>query len=197
MTTKPPSSEAPSSEAPSAHELATRPLSPDSMHWTELLNDGTHVLIRPIGKADADLERNFIRRMSPQSRRLRFLGQIGEPSAEMIRRFTDIDYEHDMALVALVHRDGAKQEIGVARYGIGDDGSCECAVTVSDEWQHRGLATVLMKHLIAIARERGIREMVSIDLAENGAMRDLAAGLGFKCHPDPDDAMQVIYRLKC
>ncbi|MBN8739030.1 MAG: GNAT family N-acetyltransferase [Xanthomonadaceae bacterium] len=190
MTTKPPLSEAPSAQA-----LATRPLSPDTLHWVELLSDGTHVLIRPIGKADAELERNFIRRLSPQSRRMRFLGQIGEPSPEMIRRFTDIDYEHDMALVALVHRDGAKQEIGVARYGIAADGSCECAVTVSDEWQHRGLATVLMKHLIAIARERGIREMVSIDLAENGAMRDLAAGLGFACRPDPDDAMQVIYRL--
>ncbi|WP_257388529.1 GNAT family N-acetyltransferase [Tahibacter caeni] len=190
MTTKPPSSEVPAPQA-----LAPRPLSPESPHWVEVLSDGTHVLIRPIGKADAGLERDFIRRLSPQSRRLRFLGQIGEPSAELIRRLTDIDYEHDMALVALLHRDGAKQEVGVARYGVSADGSCECAVTVSDEWQNRGLATVLMTHLIAIARDRGIREMVSIDLAENGAMRDLAAGLGFRREPDPDDAMQVIHRL--
>jgi len=193
MTTKPTQP-----EADAVHAMVPRPLSPESPHWTELLSDGTHVLIRPIGKADAALERDFIRRLSPQSRRFRFLGQISEPSAEMIRRFTDIDYEHDVGLVALLHREGAKREIGVARYGVSPDGSsCECAVTVADEWQHRGLATLLMTHLIAIARDRGIREMVSIDLADNSAMRDLAVGLGFQRQPDPNDPMQVIYRLKC
>src|SRR5262249_28294387 len=113
---------------------------PATLKWADTLADGTHVIIRPIAPKDARIEREFIERLSPESRRLRFLGQIGAPSDEMVRRFVDIDYDRDMAFVALVHRDNRTQEIGVSRYARGSNGlSCECAVTVSDEWRHRGL----------------------------------------------------------
>lgn len=168
----------------------------DAPHWTETLADGTHVIIRPIRKEDAALERAFIRRLSPESRRLRFLGQINEASDELVRSLTDIDYRRDVAFVALVHRDGEKREIGVARYGTNEDGTvCECAVTVADEWRSRGLGVALMRHLIDVARLRGIRSMFSIDEADNAGMRDLAKFLGFKRARDPDDATQVIHTL--
>ena len=168
----------------------------DAPHWTETLSDGTHVLIRPIHKEDAALERAFIRRLSPESRRLRFLGQINEASDELVRSLTDIDYRRDVAFVALVHRDGEKREIGVARYGTNKEGTvCECAVAVADEWRSRGLGVLLMRHLIGVARSRGIRSMFSIDEADNGAMRDLAKFLGFRRARDPDDATQVIHTL--
>lgn len=170
--------------------------SADHPHWTETLRDGTHVLIRPIHAADAALEKHFIERLSPASRRYRFLGAIGEPSDELLRRLTDIDYRRDAAFVALVHRDGEKREIGVSRFSLGADGkSCECAVAVADEWQHRGLGVVLMRHLIEVARARGIRSMVSYDAADNAAMRELAGFLGFRRTPDPDDPRQVVHTL--
>lgn len=168
----------------------------DNPHWTETLRDGTHVLIRPIHAADASLEKAFIERLSPASRRYRFLGAIGEPSDELIRRLTRIDYRRDAAFVALVHRDGEKREIGVARFSLSADGqSCECAVTVADEWQHKGLGVVLMRHLIEVARARGIRSMVSYDAADNAPMRELAAFLGFRRTTDPDDPRQVVHTL--
>jgi GNAT superfamily N-acetyltransferase len=168
----------------------------DAPHWTEKLADGTHVIIRPIRKEDAALERAFIRRLSPESRRLRFLGQMNEASDELVRALTDIDYRRDVAFVALVHRDGEKREIGVARYGTNKDGTvCECAVTVADEWRKRGLGVALMRHLIDVARARGIRSMFSIDEADNAGMRDLARFLGFRRARDPDDATQVIHTL--
>ncbi len=124
-------------------------------HWHETLRDGTRVLIRPIGKEDAGIERAFIERLSPESKEYRFLGQIN-PSDDMIRRLTDIDYRRDMAFVALRHEAGEKREIGVSRFCISDDGaSCECAVAVSDKWQGRGLGHLLMRHLIEVARQRG------------------------------------------
>jgi len=172
------------------------PLAEQALHWTEQLSDGTHVIIRPIRKSDAPLEREFISRLSPEARRMRFLGQIGAPSDELIRRMTDLDYTRDMAFVAIVHRDGKKQEIGVSRYSMSADGKfCECAVTVSDEWRHRGLATLLMRHLIDVAKARGVRTMVSFDAVENLEMRQLAGALGFERQPDPDDRMMVIHRL--
>lgn len=175
--------------------VATAP-SRDNPHWSATLKDGTRVLIRPIHKEDAAIERAFIKRLSPESRRLRFLGQISEPSEALIRSLTDIDYRRDMAFVALVHRDGEKREIGVARYSTSVDGkNCECAVTVGDEWRQRGLGTLLMQRLIEVARSRGVRSMMSIDEADNTGMRDLARFLGFRRKRDPDDPTLVIHTL--
>jgi len=169
----------------------------DDPHWTATLADGTRILIRPIHKEDAALERAFLKRLSPESRRLRFLGQMSEPSDELIHNLTDIDYRRDMAFVALVHREGEKREIGVARYSTSaDGGTCECAVTVSDDWRNRGLGTLLMRHLIDVARSRGVRSMMSIDEADNTGMRDLAKFFGFRRKSDPDDRSLVIHTLK-
>ena len=66
-------------------------------HWIEKLTDGTPVTIRPIRKDDAELEREFIKRLSPASRRMRFLGQMNEPGDELIRSLTDIDYVRNTA----------------------------------------------------------------------------------------------------
>jgi len=169
----------------------------EGQHWQDTLLDGTHVLIRPIEKSDTELERDFITHLSPGTRRMRILGQMNEPSDDLLHCLTDVDYEHDMAFIALVHRDGETQEIGVSRFGTSIDGrSCECAVTVSDAWRHRGLATVLMRHLVDYARARGIRKMVSFDSAQNVEMRELAQFLGFERKPDPRDATMVVHTLK-
>lgn len=184
------------SAAPAARVAARVTKVPAKPHWTERLSDGTHVIVRTIEKRDAGLEREFIERLSPEARRTRFFGGIGSPSDDLIRRLTDIDYRHDMAFIALVHRDGKTLEVGVSRYSLSADGKfCECAVTVSDEWRHRGLATLLMRHLIDTARARGIRKMVSYDLATNVDMRQLADSLGFVRQADPADATLVIHSL--
>ena len=166
------------------------------LQWTETLADGTHVLVRPLRKTDAELERAFIKRLSPESRRMRFLGQMSEPSDELVRSLTEIHPKRDMAFIALVHREGEKREIGISRYQTSPDGRiCECAVTVSDEWQKKGLGTLLMRHLIDVARSRGIRKMVSLDSADNLQMRDLARFLGFSRQVDPQDPTAVIHIL--
>lgn len=182
--------------AKSAGALIVAPPSANAPQWMNRLRDGTHVLIRPIRKTDAALERAFIERLSDESRRFRFLGYMKSPSAEMVKRLTDIDYRREMAFVALIHDAGEKKEIGVSRYSVGADGkSCECAVAVADDWQGRGLGALLMRHLIDVAREQGIKQMMSIDASENTQMRDLASYLGFQRKPDPGDPHQVIYSL--
>jgi GNAT superfamily N-acetyltransferase len=176
-----------------SHE--TVPGSDPAMHWHEKLRDGTQILIRPIRKDDGGLEREFIERLSPESREYRFLGQV-KVSDDMVRRMTDIDYERDMAFIALRHDAGEKREIGVGRFCIAKDGeSCECAVAVSDEMQHKGLGTLLMGHLIEVARQRGIKRMVSVDMAGNVAMRDLAKSLGFDRKVEDDYSSEVIHTL--
>lgn len=171
-------------------------LGPDTPRWTETLRDQTRILIRPVTRRDSAEERAFIESLSPQSSRFRFLGQVRHPSEELITRLTDIDYEHDVAFAAVVPEDAREKFLGVGRYCANRGGqSCECAVAVRDDWHNRGLGTTLMRHLIEVARARGIRYMYSIDSAENTEMADLARFLGFTRVIDPDNPSQVIHSL--
>ena len=92
--------------------------------------------------------------------------------------------------------DSRERMVGVARYSTDDSSQhCECTVTVDEEWQGKGLGTVLMRHLIEVASIRGIRRMTSTASAENVQMHDLAAHLGFQARVDPQDPSRVIYAL--
>lgn len=165
-------------------------------HWIESLRDGTRVLVRPLRESDRALEQEFIRRLSPTARRYRFLGDFKEPGKELMDQLMHVDYVHDMAFVALAHDDGHLREVGISRYAASQDGKqCECAVTVADDWCHRGLAVLLMRHLIATARKHKFARMFSIDDATNEPMRELASFLGFQCETNPDDPRTVIHSL--
>lgn len=164
--------------------------------WSEILHDHSQVVIRPINKLDHDAERDFLQGLSSQTRHFRFLGQVACPSERMIEQFTDIDPNREVAFVAVIPQDSRERIVGVSRYsGDGEGKTAECAVTVSDEWQNKGLGTLLMKHLIDVARERGVRSLTSIDSVENIHMKELARHLGFQVRIDPDDAAQVIHEL--
>lgn len=172
-------------------------LGPDYPRWTETLHDGTRVLIRPVTKQDAGEERAFIEALSQRSRRFRFLGQVAQPSSRLVALLTDIDYRQDIAFAAILPHGTTETFLGVSRYSASPDGtSCECAVTVLDDWHHKGLGTALMTHLIEVAKARGIRYMFSIDAIANTDMADLAKHLGFVRHVDPDDCTQMIHSLR-
>lgn len=186
-----------SKQAPTIQMRGSKPLPALSGdHWIESLNDGTRVLVRPLRPEDREFEAEFIERLSPETRRFRFLCDFKEPSKSLLDELMKLDYSHEMAFVALVHDDGHLREIGVSRYATGDGGQqCECAVTVADEWRHRGLASLLMHHLIDVARKNGLRKMFAIEDPANEAMRELAGRLGFRCGAEPDDPRLVRYTL--
>ncbi|RWU17143.1 GNAT family N-acetyltransferase [Pseudomonas alkylphenolica] len=166
-------------------------------HWIEPLDDGGHVLIRPLRAEDRAREKAFIMRLSPESRHFRFLCQIKEPSEAMLDQLMDIDHHDNMAYVALAHVDGELREVGISRYAACDQaGECECAVTVDDQWKRRGLGALLLGHLIDKARANGFKAMHSVDSATNAEMQDLARDFGFSTVRDPNNACQVIHRLQ-
>jgi GNAT superfamily N-acetyltransferase len=169
---------------------------PVSQAVAATLRDGSRVTIRPIEPQDIERERKFIESLSPEARRYRFGFTMRSPSAALLKLLTDIDPERDAALIAVVGVEAQQRQVGVARYSTTSAGKAEVAVTVSDDWQNKGLATALMQHLVDLARRQGIELLYSSDAASNEPMRKLAAFLGFGHEPDPDDAKQVIYTLR-
>jgi acetyltransferase len=137
------------------------------------------VLIRPIRPEDAAIEAAFVEGLSDRSRHLRFFSQARSLSPAMLARFTQVDYERELALIVLP-AEAPSPMIGVARYSPNPDGeSCEFAVTVADAWHGRGVGTLLMSRLIEAAKAAGYRRMTGSVLAANGGMLQLARELGF------------------
>jgi acetyltransferase len=111
----------------------------------------------------------------------------------MLVRFTQIDYDREMALLACVSRDGCETEVGVARYVTNPDGrTCEFAVVTADAWQGKGIASRVMTELMRVARERGLATMEGEVLAVNTRMFDLVRGLGFVVRAGDDPAVHVV-----
>jgi acetyltransferase len=155
--------------------------------WTA--PDGQRIVVRPIRPEDAEIERQFVKQLSPAAKYLRFMGTLRELSPQMLARFTLIDYDREMALIAVAVKDGREEEIGVTRYITNPDGSsCEFAIVVDDESQKHGLGRHLMTQLIEIARSRGLATMTGDILAANEGMLALAASLGFEIGEVPGEA---------
>jgi GNAT superfamily N-acetyltransferase len=144
------------------------------------LRDGTRVRIRPIVPQDKVNLTDGFRRLSPQSRYRRFLAPIDELTPEMLRQLTEIDYVDHFAYVAFVLDDGEELPAGVARYvRIPDDPEvAEAAVTVVDDLHRRGLGSVLLEALGAVALANGIRRFRAYALDTNQPLRDLAEHVG-------------------
>lgn len=165
---------------------------PADLVRTRYLFDGSPVMIRPIRAADATLEQDFVKHLSPDSRYKRFMSTLKELAPGKLKYLTEIDYQRHLALVAIVQRDGQDLEIGVARYVANPTGnSCEFAVAIDDAWQGSGVAGILMLTLIDAAKARGMTSMEGFILAGNDKMLKFARQLGFTLHRDVDDPGMV------
>ena len=161
------------------------------MRWQ--LADGTDIMIRPIRPEDAEIEQAFVRDLSPKAKYFRFMQALRELTPEMLVRFTQIDYDREMAFIAVLEQDGKELEVGVARYATNPDGeSCEFALVVDDEWQHRGIGSRLMTTLMTTAKARGFKTMEGEILADNRDMLSLVDHLGFSSTVSADDVHIII-----
>jgi len=174
-------------DAPYAH-MAILPY-PNLLTKECTTRSGMHCVLRAIRPEDADALQRFVRELSEESRYFRFLSTLAELSPSMLARFTQIDYDREMAIVAVI-ADGAGGEriIGVARYLLNPDAvTSEFALAVADEYQGQGIGSTLMKRLCDIARERGLKAVIGLVLGNNREMLALMHYLGFVEESDPDD----------
>lgn len=154
---------------------------------SERLPDGTGIIVRPIRPEDDVMERAFIRSLSNDSRYNRLLG-ARKLTPDEVRQLTRIDYDREMAFVAVTADSGRQQLLGVARYVRDADRGAEFAIVVADAWQRKGIGSMLLDRLLRHAHTAGIARLYGITLATNDAMQNLARKLGFRQLPYPRDA---------
>ncbi|MCD6292042.1 MAG: GNAT family N-acetyltransferase [Deltaproteobacteria bacterium] len=180
----------------SPRHLSTIPY-PNQYEFIETLRDGTSVLIRPIKPEDAAAHYEMVAGFSPQTRYFRFFSLREEISQEQMARFTQIDYDRDVAIIAEIDRDGKKISIGVNRllyYPHNEE--YEFAVVVADAWHGSGAGRLLMEKLIYIAQDRGIREIYGLVLRSNTNMMCFIKNFGFKIVGCEDDVLRVRLNLQ-
>lgn len=163
------------------------------------LPDGTDLVIRPIRPEDAEIEKRFVDALSERTRYFRFMQSVYKLTPQMLVRFTQIDYDREMALIAVIRqRQGEDEQIAVARYTTNpDQQGCEFALVVSDDWQGHGIGARMMTSLMNAARAKGLRKMQGDVLANNTGMLRLMERLGFSASASPysDDIRTVTRRL--
>ena len=174
---------------------AIRPY-PTQYVWDWKLKNGTPVTIRPIRPEDEPLMIHFHGRLSDRSVYLRYFQPLKlsqRVAHERLTRICFIDYDREMALVVVRKNpeDGREEEIlAVGRlskqHGINE---AECAVLISDDYQHQGLGSELFRRLLAIARAEGVDRVVSTMLAENREMRAICKRLGFHVEIDMEEQL--------
>jgi acetyltransferase len=152
------------------------------------LPDGTEIVLRVIRPEDEPLIIELHESHSEHTIRMRFFSMVRRLSRDNLIRLCHLDYDREMALVA-VERDvqGRQHILGVSRYYLHPaTATAEFAVVVSDRRQGQGLGWHLMHRLIDVARQRGVKRLMGLVLRENAAMLKMVAELGFTTRPTDD-----------
>jgi RimJ/RimL family protein N-acetyltransferase len=166
-----------------------------SPEHTATLRDGGTIVIRPIERADADLLARAYERLSEESRRRRFIVTPPRLAEEDLRFLTDVDGTRHDALIALDLDTG--ELVGEARYvrEPGRPDAAEVAAVVLDDWQGRGVATILLTELTNRARTRGLARYRALVEADNRVVLEALTKLGGEPTPTSDGLLELEFDL--
>lgn len=149
-------------------------------HWEAdvVLSDGGTAHLRPIRPDDGEMLREFHERLSPESIYYRFFSPRPRLTEREIAHFTTVDHDRRAALIATI----GEEMVAVVRYDRLNDRpeTAEVAFLVEDAHQGRGLGPVLLEHIAAAARERGVRRFVASVLPENRRMTRVFRQAGYR-----------------
>jgi len=169
--------------------LAIRPY-PRELEECVTLKTGRQVTLRPIRPEDEDTHRAFLASLSDEDLRLRFFGVVQRDfDHKDIARFTQIDYDREMAFIATAPDEkGVPETLGVMRTNTRPDNTeAEFAIVVRSDQKGGGLGSMLFHKGIRYTKERGTTVLSGQTMVENKAMQGLSKKFGFKVTPDPHD----------
>ena len=171
---------------------------PNQYEITTTSREGVPLFVRPIKPEDAPLLLDLFDSLSQESVYYRFFSPLKTLSHKMLVVFTQIDYDQDMALVAMDASESEEKILGVSRLMRKPGGmEAEFAVVVRDAWQGKGIGATLMKNLLFIAEKQSLDTVWGTILPRNRQMVKLAGKLGFEICSNPgEETYEVRIDLK-
>ncbi|MFH2044439.1 MAG: bifunctional acetate--CoA ligase family protein/GNAT family N-acetyltransferase [Pseudomonadota bacterium] len=152
------------------------------------VGDNINLFVRPIRPEDASLIEDLFKTLSPQTIYFRFFAPMKYISPTMLARFTQIDYDREIALVAILESETDEKIVGVARViSQRNPKHAEFAVLVADNWHGKGIGATLLRRCLNIAKDHGIEKVWGTVLAENTQMLAMGKKMGFKVERVPDE----------
>jgi RimJ/RimL family protein N-acetyltransferase len=145
-------------------------LNPSEYRVTEILRDGRRLEVRALKPQDRDGLVAAAGRSSADTLALRFFSPKRGFTEKEIEYYTNVDFVGHVALVALLDEAGKPLIVGGGRYIVSQPGSAEVAFTVEDAHQGRGIASLLLRHLVKMARAAGLKELFAEVLPDNAPM---------------------------
>lgn len=164
-----------------------------ALSFPAVLRDGRRVRVRPITPSDKARIAEALEAMSPRTRYLRFHSLRGPFTERELRHLTELDYEDHVAWGAIAEDEPGRPGIGSARF-IRDPempDTAEFSITVVDDWQGRGLGSLLLRTLLVSAAERNVRKLVGTVLPENAGALRLFRRFGGEAYRFDDEGMIV------
>ncbi|NPV13668.1 GNAT family N-acetyltransferase [candidate division WOR-3 bacterium] len=166
---------------------------PEEFETKVRLPNGETILIRPIKPTDEPAMRELFYSFSRDTVFYRYFSYIKAMPHEKLTRFVNIDYEKEMALVAVLRRNGEEQIVGSTRYYVDPStGLAEFAIEIQDEFQNKGIGTALFNHLIRIARIKGVKGFVGYVLDSNTRAYRLVTKTGFPLETKWEDGVYTL-----
>jgi RimJ/RimL family protein N-acetyltransferase len=166
-----------------------------------VLRDGTTVQIRPVTPGDKDRLIELFYRLSPRSVYFRYFRTKQRLTEADLSELTDVDFDRSGALAATLVENSEERIVGVIRYRVtaeSPSGRCaEVNFTVADQHQGRGIGKLLLRHLVPLARSRGIVEFEAYVLPENKRMLSVFARSGFEVKQEMEsDVVHITFPIK-
>lgn len=166
---------------------------PEEFELRVTLTDGLPILIRPIKPTDEPLMRELFYSFSKDTVFYRFFNYVRTMPHEKLTKFCNIDYDREMALVAVIRQGGEEKIVGDTRYYVDPaSGMAEFVIEVQDDYQHRGIGTALFQHLIRVARIKGIKGFVAYVLDSNIRAYRLIGRSGYPMEAKWDDGVYTL-----
>ena len=153
---------------------------PEELKRNVVLKDGSKVLLRPIKPSDATMKQDLFYSLSKETVAKRYLGSLKAMPLKRIWPYVVVDYDNEMVIVGTVQEDGNESIIAIGSYSrVPDTNLAEVALVVRDDWQNKGLGTILFNYLCEIAKKCGLDGFIAWMLADNRRMMHILKKSGY------------------
>lgn len=154
---------------------------PEHLETYRTLKNGQEILLRPVKISDEPLLKKFFYSLSDESLQRRFMSMKKSIPHERLQELVVIDYTRDMVILAIITEQDMEEVIGIGQYSIDEvSHTADVAFAVADDWQGKGIGTVLMQYLTILAKKRGLLGFTADVLADNWGMLRVFNKMGFE-----------------